>query len=245
MANKVIVHEKLIYVFDSVDDLIEMVVREWYQKANTALEERDRFDIALSGGRTPIPVLQKLVADNLEFDWSRTHVFQVDERFVPIDHADSNYKMLNEHLISRVNIPQDNVHRIKTESADAQLAAHEYAQQLNNHFDYELPRFDLVILGMGPDGHTASLFNVDELIANDEVLVQVTANSKAQHERITLALSVLNNARDIFFLATGTDKSGVLKKVLQDRNMQLPAAHIVPRDGQLVYFLDKDAAEKL
>lgn len=245
MANKVIVHEKLIYVFESVDDLVEMVVCEWQQKANAALEERDRFNIALSGGRTPIPILQKLVTGDLEFDWARTHIFQVDERFVLADHADSNYCMLNEYLFSKINIPQDNIYRIKAESADAQLAAQEYAQQLNNYFDYELPRFDLVLLGVGADGHTASLFEIDELVANDEVLVQVTASSKVKHERITLSLSVLNNARDIFLLATGADKKGVMKGVIKDHNMQLPAAHVVPRNGQLIYFLDKDAAEKL
>jgi len=147
--------------------LTQTAAQEFHRLAESAVQERGRFSVALSGGNTPRAIYSLLASEHKELPWDRIHVFWGDERHVPPDHPDSNFRMASESLLSKVPIPEKNVHRINTE-LDAEAAAAEYDQQLVNFFhlsNHDWPRFDLIFLGIGEDGHTASLFPGSQALA--------------------------------------------------------------------------------
>ncbi|MBA3438706.1 MAG: 6-phosphogluconolactonase [Pyrinomonadaceae bacterium] len=220
--------------------------------AEEATINRGSFRIALAGGSTPRTLYELLAGDEWRerVAWNKTHVFWGDERHVPPDHADSNYRMAQEALLARVPVPSENIHRIKAEQTDAPGVASEYEETLRESFQLEaaeLPCFDLVLLGMGADGHTASLFpNTDALQASENRLaVAVWVEQFAQH-RITLTLQVLSNARCVMFLVAGEDKAETLRTVLDEtQDRRLPAGLVRPTAGKLVWLVDKAAASLL
>jgi 6-phosphogluconolactonase len=178
------------------------------------------------------------------------HVFWGDERHVPPDHPDSNYRMANEVLLSQVPIPPANVHRIKSEHPDARQAADDYEQTLQAFFRLaagQHPRFDLIFLGLGPEGHTASLFPGTQALHETHRLVVSTWVGKFFTDRITLTPPVLNNAAGVVFLVSGEDKALALKAVLEghDEPEQLPAQLIRPAHGRLLWLVDRAAASLL
>jgi 6-phosphogluconolactonase len=175
------------------------------------------------------------------------HVFWGDERHVPPDHPDSNYRMANEALLSKVPIPPANVHRIKSEHPDAHQVADDYEQTLQAFFHLaagQLPRFDLILLGLGPEAHTASLFPGTKALHETRRLVVSTWVGKFFTDRITLTPAVLNNAAGVIFLVSGEDKALALKAVLEghDEPEQLPAQLIRPAHGRLLWLVDRAAA---
>ncbi len=220
---------------------------EWILSACAeAIASRGSCSIALSGGSTPRSLFRLLASDNWRkrFDWSRIRIFQVDERAVPLDHPDSNFGMIERELLHGIQIPKDNVHRVRTELG-AQAAAEEYESQLRKSFPaLAIPRFDVLLMGMGEDGHTASLFPGTEALHETRRLVLGYMVEKLNAYRITLTFPVINNARKILFLVAGQNKAAILREIFQGDSPELryPAAMVDPRDGLLYWHLDAEAA---
>jgi 6-phosphogluconolactonase len=201
--------------------------------------------VALSGGSTPKLMFQVL-ADQFrdEVAWSNIHFFWSDERHVPPDDAQSNYRMANEALLSHVPVSTNNVHRIRSENPDAGAAAREYEQTIIQVTKQTLPRLDLIFLGLGTDGHTASIFPGSEVLNETKRLVAAPYVEKFKSYRITMTLPLLNNGSSIVFLVSGAEKAEIVKAVLQGEN-KYPAQAVMPTQGELIWMLDKDAASKL
>jgi 6-phosphogluconolactonase len=208
------------------------------------------FTIALSGGTTPAGLHQRLgrnpaVRDRLA--WNDIHFFWGDERHVPPDHPQSNYRMACETLFDFAPVPAQNIHRIEAEEPDAALAAEKYEQELRFFFELEsgqMPRFDCILLGIGPDGHTASLFPETDALHETRRLVLANRVEKLKTFRITLTAPVFNQAALIIFLVGGREKAGVLQEILEGdyRPELLPAQLIRPKNGRLLWLVDKEAA---
>jgi 6-phosphogluconolactonase len=178
------------------------------------------------------------------------HFFWGDERHVPPEHADSNFRMANEALLSGAPVPAANVHRMHGEAANAADAAREYEDELHEAFGLkagEVPRFDLILLGLGPEGHTASLFPGTHALTENQRLVVSNWIGKLFADRITLTPPVLNNAACVMFIVSGPDKATALKGILEGpyEPDQLPAQLVNPTNGRLVWLLDRVAAQEL
>jgi 6-phosphogluconolactonase len=232
-------------------DLFQAAAEEVLRAATDAVAQRGRFTIALSGGSTP-KNLYTLIAANASasLPWDRMFFFWGDERHVPLDDPDSNYRMAKEALLSKVPIPPANVFPVPVEMQDAAAAAEAYEQTVQKFFALaagELPRFDLILLGMGPDGHTASLFPETAALQERSRLVVANWVEKLKTNRITLTVPVLNAARRVAFLVSGTDKAAVLHEVLEGNAPaeKYPAKLVRPTEGKLIWFLDRAAASQL
>jgi len=242
--------EPTVTIVPDPDALAEAAARLTADAAARAIAVRGRFMWALAGGDTPRPTYARLALSPFRerVDWRRTWVFFGDERAVPPDHTGSNYRMAQETLLSRVPIPAAQVLRIRGEAEDPEVAAAEYARVLSQAFGTrrgELPRFDLVLLGLGVDGHTASLFPDSPVVREvfrTVAAVHVTAASIPQ--RLTLTLPVFNAAAQVIFLVAGAEKAKVVKAVLGER-ATLPAAMVRPADGELIWLIDRAAAAQL
>src|SRR5213594_4751785 len=215
--------------------------------ATEAVRERGRFMLCLAGGETPRKTyaLLALPAFSERVRWDRTWAFFGDERVVPPDHAESNYRMAHETLLSRVPIPTAHILRMRGEEADADSAAAAYAASLTEVFGTrrgELPRFDLVLLGLGVDGHTASLFPGSPVLREVFRTVAAVHVAAAQiPQRLTLTFPVLNAAARVIFLVAGAEKAKIVRTVLSEP-ARLPAALARPTDGELVWLTDRAAA---
>lgn len=212
-----------------------------------AESKQKRFDIALSGGKTPALLFDILVDKyHDKLPWERIHLWWGDERCVPPDSNESNYKMTFDHLISRVSIPDDNIHRIKGEKIP-EKEANDYSEQIKKHLNSRgnWPVFDLIILGLGNDGHTASIFPYQMDILSHDKVCTVTEHPLSGQKRITLTGKVLNNANRLFFLVTGKSKSMRISEIMNDDDAAklLPAYYVEPENGEIVWYIDDDAAE--
>lgn len=238
-----------IRIFKDLEELSRFAARLFVEEAAQSTAERNRFLVALNGGSTPTRLFQLLATEEREnVDWSKVYIFWGDERCVPPDDPGSSYGQARDMLLSRVPIPEANIHRIKGEMGPAE-AARDYANTLKEFADFSLdwPRFDLVYLGMGEDGHTASLFP-GSAVNVDEPTLPVTAHYQDRPaNRVTLTPVVFNSARMIVFMATGEKKSETLAEVLSGRYnpAQYPAERIDPKDGGLIWLVDDGAASKL
>src|ERR1700704_1924596 len=205
--------------------LARTAAQEFSRLAELTVKEQGRFSVALSGGNTPRSVFALLAAEHQNLPWNGIHVFFGDERHVPPAHPDSNFYMASESLLSKVAIPEENIHRIRAE-LDPDVAARDYDNQLREYFhliDHDWPRFDLVFLGLGDDGHTASLF--PDSSALSDTTNRVTANwvEKLKTYRITLTFPVLNHAAEVVFLVSGESKAQILSDVLRPGATKYPA----------------------
>jgi 6-phosphogluconolactonase len=219
--------------------------------ADEAVAARGRFTVALSGGSTPKGVHTVLAGDRYRsrIPWSQVHLFWGDERCVPPTHQDSNYRMAEETLISGVPIPPQNIHRIPAELPPTE-AASQYEQTLREFFGISgdaLPRFDLIFLGMGPDGHTASLFPGTPGIHETKRFVIAQYVEKLHTWRITFTPPMLNNAAQVVFLVCGADKAATLQAVLQGpfEPDRFPSQIVRPTNGSLLWLVDQAAASAL
>jgi 6-phosphogluconolactonase len=217
-----------------------------------AIASAGTFRLALSGGSTP-KALYGLLAEQAmakRLDWSRAAVFFGDERCVPPDHADSNFRMANETLIKPLKIPQDRVFRMHGEDEPDQ-AARRYEENLRKEFGVPAPawpRFDLVLLGLGDDGHTASLFPGTPALSERKRLVVPNQAPQGARQRLTFTAPLINQARAVLFLVSGKSKAPALKAVLEGRTAdpgKYPAKLILPEQGRLIWFLDRAAAAEL
>jgi 6-phosphogluconolactonase len=236
-------------IFDTRGDLFQAAAQEFATRAENSVKDHGRFCVALSGGSTPKGLFTQLATGGAfpNIPWDKVFLFWGDERHVPPDHADSNYRMTKESLLSKVPIPSANVFRIKAETEDAGAAAGEYEQTLKICFGLrsgELPRFDLVLQGMGSEGHTASLFPGSPALEEQGRLVVAPWVEKFNTYRISLTFPVFDNAACVLFLVAGKDKAPALKDVFENPG-NLPASRIRPTHGELLWFVDRDAASAL
>ena len=238
-----------VFVFDTSEQLAVAAAERFVDYEYAFHGEPDRFSVALAGGNTPRRVYELLATERFKHrvEWTQVDLFFGDERCVPPDHPDSNYAMAYETLISKVPIPAKNVHRIIGEG-EPNESAKLYENQLRTFFaGAAWPRFDLVLLGMGEDGHTASLFPGSEALNEKTRWVVATRPEGSMRDRITLTVPVFNRAARIMFLVTGAGKAGRLAKVLypQPGSEALPAQAIKPVDGTLEWLVDSAAAPLL
>jgi 6-phosphogluconolactonase len=232
-------------------ELFAAAAEEVMRTANEAVVARGRFTIALSGGSTP-KSLFNLLATNARttLPWDRMFFFWGDERHVPPTDPESNYRMADEAMLSKIPVAAGNVFRMPAENPDAAAAAEAYEKTLRKFFQTApdgVPQFDLILLGMGPDGHTASLFPGTAALQEKSRLVVANWVEKLKTHRLSLTLPVLNAARCVAFLVSGTDKADVLKIVLEEDvpGEQYPAKLVKPSDGKLIWFVDRAAASAL
>ena len=237
-------------VFDDLEALSRAAAEIVAERSGRAVTGRGRFLIALSGGGTPSRLFQLLPQEPYrdQINWAHMHVFWGDERCVAPDDAQSNYRQAWEAFLKHVPVPPENIHRVKGELAPEE-ASRDYAVVLRQFAEppLEWPRLDLVLLGMGEDGHTASLFPGSETKASSPTLAVRGDYQGRPAWRVTLTPRVLNAASTVAFLAAGAAKAQTLAKVLHGRRQpkDLPAQRIRPRDGELIWLVDREAAEGL
>lgn len=240
-----------IRVLTTPQEVFAAAAEEVVRDANEAIKERGRFTIALSGGSTP-KSLFNLLATNARttLPWDHMYFFWGDERHVPPTDPDSNYKMADEAMLSKVPVPAGNIFRFKAENPDAAAIADEYEKTLRKFFKVDVPdvpRFDLILLGMGPDGHTASLFPGTAALQEKSRLAVANWVEKLKTHRLSLTLPVLNAARYVAFLVSGTDKAAMVRTVLEEDapGDQYPSKLVKPTDGKLIWIIDRAAASAL
>jgi 6-phosphogluconolactonase len=236
-------------VVENPAKLFDGAATEFSELASEAVKNHGRFSVALSGGSTPRGVFSLLASGAIPgIPWQKIFFFWGDERHVPPDHPDSNYRMARETLLSRVPVPAENIFRIPAEEKEAAVAAEIYEKALRSFFPLqpgELPRFDLIYLGIGTDGHTASLFPGTYALQEKAKLVTANWVEKLNTQRITLTLPVLNNAAQVTFLVSGTDKAPVLREILENPAADLPSQKVQPVKGRLEWLVDRAAAADL
>jgi len=232
--------------------LTERAAEQFSSIAETAVARAGRFSVALAGGSTPRPVYARLAAEpyRSRIPWRQTVFFWGDERCVPPDHPDSNYRMAEETLLRQLPVPPEGLYRMRGEDPEPARAATNYEQLLRAAFQLEsggVPRFDLILLGMGGDGHTASLFPETSALAEVSRLVAAPYVERLRQHRLTLTFPVLNEAAAIIFLVSGREKAEALRSVLDPSfpGRDLPAGQVCPRDGRLTWLVDEPAASLL
>jgi 6-phosphogluconolactonase len=233
-------------IFAEKGEMLAFMLARWRDVASAAIASKGQFTAALSGGRTPRDFFFLLSHLQPEL-WAETHIFLVDERCVPLDSPDSNYAMIRSSLLSSISLPSENIHPVPVDPDDASASATKYEEELRYFFRLSagsLPAFDLVHLGVGADGHTASLFPGTPALDETLRLTSEVLLGESKHNRITLTLPVINNAENIMMLVTGGDKADIMKRVIAQQDRSLPAALVRPR-GKLLYVLDNEAASEL
>jgi 6-phosphogluconolactonase len=226
------------------DDVADAAAQIIFDAQREAIDERGVFRIALSGGSTPQKLYQLLASGEWknEMAWENWEIFWSDERAVPPTDENSNYKLANDALLSK--IPAGDVWRMPGEKPDLTEAANEYARTLKSRFAPSPIQFDIVLLGMGPDGHTASLFPNHPALESIAIVDAVEVDQKIRR-RLTLTLPVLNDSRIALFLVTGESKAKMCARILDQNDLSLPAARILPPDGRSIWILDEAAAHLL
>lgn len=242
-----------VIVCPDADGVAQLAAARFVQLSDRFAKAEGKFCVALAGGSTPLPLYRLLATSPLRerIPWSRVHLFWGDERAVPPTHPESNYGAAHRELLTRVPLPAENVHRMVAEAADLDGAARQYASTLRRHLrldDAGYPRFHLVLLGLGTDGHTASLFPDERAPENTAAWVVVTTAPGATGpaaRRLTLTLGVLNAAHHVIFMVTGREKADVLWHVVEDPAANLPAQRVRPRQGERLILADAAAAIRL
>jgi 6-phosphogluconolactonase len=235
-------------IFNSPAELFQAAAGEFAGLAAQAVQSSGRFTVALSGGSTPKSLYSLLASDAVpNVPWEKIFFFFGDERFVAPDHPESNYRMARETgLFSKV--PNDHVFRVLTEAKDADTAAADYERTMQKFFSLQagdFPRLDLILLGLGPDGHTASLFPGSAALNEKRHLVVANWVDKFQSYRITFTFPVLNRAAYVTFLTSGADKAAIVHEVMKNESANLPCQKVRPSDGQLLWLLDRASASQI
>lgn len=240
--------EPEVRVLQSAEELFQAAAGQFVGLAEHAIHTAGRFAVALSGGSTPRSLYTLLASHVIPtLAWDKIFFFFSDERFVPPDDPASNYRMASESLLSKIPVPKANVVRVMTEQGTAEAVAKSYEQSIRSFFRVqanEIPRFDLILLGMGTDGHTASLFPGTRALDETKRLVVANWVDKFKADRITFTLPLLNSAARVMFIVSGHEKAGMVRRVLRDKE-NLPAARVQPADGDLIWMLDQAAGCEL
>ncbi|MBT9311121.1 6-phosphogluconolactonase [Leptothoe kymatousa] len=234
-----------VHVFADKAALVQAATEQVIELIRAAISTRGRCTIALSGGSTPKPLYQALAKTDLP--WEKLYIYWGDERYVPITHSDSNAKMTQEAWLSHVPIPAENIFIVPTDTAPPQASADQYQQDLLQSFQGSLntpAEFDIILLGMGDDGHTASLFpHTAALKATDR---WITVGQKDDQPRITFTASLINQARHVLFLVAGSNKQNALAQVFAPTaDSALYPARLIAPQGALYWLLDTDASHGL
>lgn len=237
----------MIQILSDLDAISNEAVKIFVNLSKECIASKGRFVAALSGGSTPKKLYELLASDKYRrnVDWNNIHFFWVDERCVPKENEESNFRLAFENLLSKVPVSAGNIHRIKGEDGPEKRAK-DYEDEIRRFFGtLDAPVFDLIILGMGEDGHTASLFPGSTPLG-EKVRFAVPVYGEKMN-RITLTLPVLNNARRILFLVSGQSKADVLKDILEnmEKRKKYPAGLISPAHGDITWLVDRDAAGRL
>lgn len=232
-----------IHVYDTGQALACAAATAFVASAGEVLSKRDRFTVALAGGSTPKTLYALLASEHRDdLAWNRVHFFWTDERFVPPDDSESNYRMAREAFLEPLGVPHENIHSPDT-GGKPNDAAERYQDAMRAFFGSDLPCFDWILLGMGEDGHIASLFPGSSALQETERLVMaVYETPKPPPVRLTMTLPLLNAAREIHFLIAGRRKRDAFSKILRQDNSHLPAQQIRPIDGTVDWWVDLEAA---
>ncbi|HEX6477833.1 MAG TPA: 6-phosphogluconolactonase [Ktedonobacteraceae bacterium] len=239
-----------IAIYPDIDTLSHEAAQYIVRIATEAITNHGRFTIALSGGTTPRKLYGLLGSEPYrnQIDWKLVHIFWSDERCVPPHSEESNYHLAHEVLLSKISIPAVQVHRMPAETPDRNAAAREYENEMRRVFGTEgIPNFDLIQLGMGPEGHTASLFPHQPALHEQQRLVVPVSVPKPPPDRLTFTPPLLNAARNVLFLVTGSDKADALHAVLEGpyNPDEYPAQIVRPPNGEVTWMVDTAAAAKL
>lgn len=237
--------QPMVLVFENKMTLGNYFLKFWHARAQAAVHARGQFTMALSGGQTPVEFYIRMSSLSEYELWAQTHIFQTDERFVAASDRLNNFKMMREHLLDYVNVPQENYHAMGTDYADVCSAALDYHKKLKVFFAPAIPIMDLMILGVGTDGHVASLPDASWCKPSGTAYAMDVQTLVFQQARLSLSMSVINQSRDIVVLAVGAHKAAILKRILKDKDDILAATQVRPVNGQIIYLLDKDAARQL
>ncbi len=243
---------KTIKVFDDLEAISRFAAEKFIDIGNRAIKNSGRFSIALAGGSTPKPLYELLATAEYEsrIDWEKAYFFLGDERDVSPMSEKSNYRMINETMLANLPIPKTNIFRWHTEIINALEVAESYQRTLIKFFelsDGEFPRFDLILLGMGDDGHTASIFPHSAAITESRKLAVANYVEKLDTNRLTLTFPVINNAANVMFLVGGKSKSSALKQVLKGtvNPEKFPSQNVEVSNGNLLWLFDKNSAAEL
>lgn len=240
-----------ICVLDNAQALQHAVAKEWVAIAAQSISDRGCFNMALSGGSTPKNLFELISSSeySASLDWGKCHLFFGDERFVPADHEDSNFRMAKLAMFDRIHIPVENIHPVNTAMADAHASAQAYANTLKEHLplsDEGVPIFDLMLQGVGGDGHTASLFPGTDILNERDKEVAAAWVEKFKSWRISVTFPVINAARNIIVLVSGETKADIANQLLVQPVPETPyPIQMIEPQGQLSWYLDKDAASQL
>jgi 6-phosphogluconolactonase len=237
-------------VSQTPQELVEHIAKTFSELAAKAIKEKGRFIVSVSGGSTPKALYKRLAEPPYVggIAWADVIFFLGDERCVPHDHPDSNFKMIDEALLSKIAIPESNVFRTVGQAEDPEVSALSYDEDLRRVFrvaDGEVPRFDLILLGLGPDGHTASLFPESRALQIKDRLYVANFVEKFNSNRITMTLPLINEGEVVIFLVEGDGKAQILKEVLEQPDKQYPSQLVAPRSGNLFWYVDKAAVRLL
>lgn len=238
-----------LFIFPDRDDLSIGAADEIATLAQEAVKATGRFAICLAGGSTPRELYTLLASEPWvkQMPWGKTHIFFGDERCVNQADAQSNFKMINDALLSKVPIPKSNIHAPIGQDSNPEAAAQEYQQQLTEFFGHTSPVFDLILLGLGPEGHTASIFPNSPAIAERHKHVMAYRVDDAHGWRITMTLPVINAAKHILFLVAGSEKQEIVGQIFSrtQNGHEIPARLVSPTSGTLMWYLDEQAAQQV
>lgn len=235
----------MIEIYADSKELARVAAELFVAKSNKTISKRGAFTVALSGGSTPKLMFELLATSCRDrVPWPNIQFFWSDERHVSPDHPDSNFRMANEAMLSRVPVAANNVHRVQSENPNADEAAAEYEQTLIRTTEQSLPQLDLILLGLGADGHTASIFPGSDVLHETKRLVAAPWVEKLHAVRITMTLPLLNNGASILFLVSGSEKAKIVREVFEGPE-EYPAQAVKPAHGELLWMLDEDAASEI
>jgi 6-phosphogluconolactonase len=239
-------------VFPNIEELNDFAAERFIEIGNQAIEKSGQFIVALAGGSTPKALYQLLASENYKskIEWSSVFFFFGDERNVLPNDAESNFRMTSENLFEPLELFPQNIFRWETEFEDAAAIANDYETKIVDFFDLhenKFPKFDLILLGMGDDGHTASLFPFTDALNENARIAIENKVEKVETVRLTLTYPTINNAENVFFLVKGADKSETLKQVLEGdfEPLKFPSQNVQPTSGNLLWLVDSEAAKLL
>ena len=230
---------KEVLSFETKDELENSLLDFFINQQKNAVEKKGLFCIALSGGNTPLSFYEKL-ANKINIKWDKTHIFFVDDRMVKDDSNVSNTHQIKKVLLDKIVIPEENIHFID-KSLDENDAALEYELEIKSFFKEEVPSFDFILLGIGEDGHMASLFPHSDTLKEKNKLVVSSSTKQESFFRISFSLKLINHTKVVVFMVVGNNKARIIKKIIQDKDIRCPATHVKAKE-KVVFFLDSKAA---
>ena len=243
---------RIVNIYPNLETLSQTAAEMFIRIGNEAIQKRGQFTVALAGGSTPKSLYQLLASERFKdkLDWEKVFFFFGDERKVSPDDAESNFKMANENLFEQLKLSAQNIFRWETELKNAEKIAEKYEETVKDFFNLPangFPGFDLILLGMGDDGHTASLFPFTEALNETEKIAVANYVEKLQTTRLTLTFPAINNAANIIFLVSGANKAEILREVLEGdfQTKKFPSQKINPENGNVFWLIETNAAQKL